>query len=282
MRKFLKVGLTYVAVLLCALILPAKRVQAQDCRLALLLALDVSSSVDETEYALQRDGIAAALLSEDVIAAILGGGGYVALGVYEWSGRRQSHVVLDWVALRAHSDIVAAADRIGRAERSFRRFPTALGYALGFGAIMLKSAPPCARKVMDVSGDGITNDGFGPSLAYKHFPFEGVTVNGLAVLGADPMVEDHFIFELQRGPGSFVETAQGYEGYRRAMERKLYREIESRIVGRAGCEVLLGSCRKPAIYGTRRYCFEGRSGFGLKILYDKDLRDVRTPSRPCA
>ncbi|WP_370244938.1 DUF1194 domain-containing protein, partial [Salipiger sp.] len=72
---------------------------AEGCRLALLLALDVSSSVDEEEYRLQKEGLAAALADPDIARSILEGDGRVALGVYEWSGRRQSTVVLDWTVL---------------------------------------------------------------------------------------------------------------------------------------------------------------------------------------
>lgn len=201
------------------------------CRLALLLALDVSSSVDEAEFALQRDGLAAALADPDITGALLGQGGTVALGIYEWSGRRQSVVVQDWTMIRDRSDIDAVIARLATEPRSYDRFPTALGYALGFGATMMTRAPDCARRVIDVAGDGITNDGFWPRPAYANFPFDGVTVNGLAVLGADPDVVDHYENELRRGPGSFVETAEGYEGFRAAMVRKLFREIENRMVG---------------------------------------------------
>lgn len=220
-----------LSALFLALALAPAALSAQQCRLALALALDVSSSVDDGEYLLQRDGTAAALLSDDVRGAILQGGGAVALAVYEWSGRRQSVVVQDWVVLRAEADISRVAGRLRTVERSFRRYPTALGYALGYGATLMERAPRCDRRVIDVSGDGITNDGFWPKLAYRHFPFEGVTVNGLAVLGADPDVVDHFEFELLHGPGAFLETAQGYDGFERAMTRKLYREIQDRIVG---------------------------------------------------
>ncbi|MGR3370431.1 MAG: DUF1194 domain-containing protein [Sagittula sp.] len=205
--------------------------QAQACRLALALALDVSSSVDAREYALQRDGVAAALMSEDVTAAILSGEPTVWIAVYEWSGRRQSVVVQDWVLLDSPRVIAEVAARISGHRRSYSRFPTAMGYALGFGAGLLERGPACERRVIDVSGDGVTNDGFGPQLAYRHFPFDGVTVNGLAVLGADPGVVEHFEFEVLYGPDAFLETAQGYEGYERAMVRKLYREIENRVVG---------------------------------------------------
>ncbi len=212
-----------------AVVIPAGAQAA--CRLALLLALDVSSSVDDREYLLQRDGLAAALLSEDVQGAILQSGGGVALSVYEWSGRRQSAVIQDWVLLNSRDGIATVVQRLRNSQRSYRRYPTALGYALGYGAGLMAKAPRCERRVIDVSGDGITNDGFWPQLAYRHFPFDGITVNALAVLGADPDVVDHFEFEVLRGPGAFIETTQGYEGYERAMIRKLYREIQDRIVG---------------------------------------------------
>ena len=203
------------------------------CRLALLLALDVSSSVDDAEHALQKNGLAAALSDPDIRSAILvGGPGHVALSVYEWSGRRQSTVVLDWTALHDEAAIDAAVTRLLQAPRSHNRYPTALGYALGYGATLMRRAPACDRRVIDVSGDGITNDGFGPELAYRHFPFEGVTVNGLAVLGADPQVKDYYADFVAHGPGAFVETAEGYAGFRRAMTRKLFREINDMQISR--------------------------------------------------
>ena len=203
------------------------------CRLALVLALDVSSSVDAQEYALQRDGLAAALSDPDVRAAILTGHGYVSLAVYEWSGRRQSALVVDWTPLLDEAAIDRAVTRIASFPRSHSRFPTAMGYALGYGATLLRRGPRCDRQVIDVSGDGITNDGFGPDKAYKHFPFDGVTVNGLAVLGADPEVERYFQSHVAHGPGAFVETSEGYGGFRRAMTRKLFREINDMMVGAA-------------------------------------------------
>ncbi len=204
---------------------------AQDCRLALLLALDVSSSVDASEYQLQKEGLAAALRAPDVRRVILEGDGAVALAVYEWSGRRQSALVLDWTLLLTDAEIDAAADRVLASARSHTRFPTAMGYALGFGATLLARGPACLRRVIDVSGDGVSNDGFGPALAYRHFPFDGVTVNGLAVLGADEEVETYYRERVRFGPGAFVETSTGYLGFREAMERKLFREINDMMVG---------------------------------------------------
>ncbi|SFQ66327.1 Protein of unknown function [Roseivivax halotolerans] len=220
------------AALAGAAVWAAPPVAAQEgCRLALVLALDVSSSVDDREYILQRDGAAAALDDPDIRRAILSGPGHVALSIYEWSGRQQNEIVMDWTVLRQGSDLDAVIERLRGFPRSQSRFPTAMGYALGYGSTLLARGPDCTRRVIDISGDGITNDGFGPQLAYKHFPFSGVTVNGLAVLGADPMVADYYASNVAHGPGAFVELSDGYEGYRRAMTRKLFREINNIVVG---------------------------------------------------
>ncbi|WP_226941636.1 DUF1194 domain-containing protein [Pseudooceanicola spongiae] len=214
---------------------------AAPCRLALVLALDVSASVDEGEYALQRDGLAAALRAPDIQRAILNGQGGVALSVFEWSGRQQQAVILPWVLLRDVATLEAAIAAIAQAQRSYSGFPTASGYALGFGAGMLRAAPTCDRQVMDVSGDGINNEGFAPALAYKHFPFDGVTVNGLAVLGPDEGVLQFYRDQILRGPGAFVITAEGFEDFHRAMTLKLFREINDMQVGeRAKVETCCG------------------------------------------
>ncbi|WP_051492020.1 DUF1194 domain-containing protein [Roseivivax isoporae] len=205
--------------------------QSTECRLALLLALDVSSSVDDREYTLQKDGLAAALADPDVRRAILDGAGTVALSIYEWSGRRQSEVIQDWVILADDAAIDAVVARLLATPRTQTRFPTAMGYALGYGAALLDRAPDCLRQVIDVSGDGVTNDGFGPDLAYRHFPFEDITVNGLAVLGADPEVDTYYRDIVRHGPGAFVEFADGYAGFRNAMTRKLFRETNDLVIG---------------------------------------------------
>ena len=205
---------------------------AAACRLALVLALDVSSSVDAREYDLQRIGLASALDAPEIREAILrGGAGDVALAVYEWSGRFQEKLHLDWVLLRSEADITRAVAVLAGMERSTSDYPTALGSALGYGAQLMTRAPDCARRVIDVSGDGVNNQGFGPALAYKHFPFAGITVNGLVILGHDAAVQEHYRAEVLRGPGAFLEVAQGFEDFERAMARKLYREISDLMLG---------------------------------------------------
>lgn len=199
---------------------------AAPCRLALALALDVSSSVDAREYGLQSRGLAAALDRPATRRAILSGGaGVVKLAVYEWSGQRQHALLLDWTVLDSEGAIDRAVAALGRANRSHDDFPTALGYALGYGASLLGRGGPCARRVLDVSGDGENNAGFAPFLAYKHFPFSGVTVNGLAIAVDGDSPAEYYWRNVTRGPGAFVELADGFEDFERAMARKLLREL---------------------------------------------------------
>jgi len=214
---------------------------AEGCRLALVLALDVSSSVDEVEYDLQRVGLAAALDAPEVRHAILSGGaGAVALSAYEWSGRYKQKVLMDWRLLRSEADIDKAVQALTGSVRSENAFPTAMGYGIGYAARMLARAPLCNRRVIDVSGDGVNNDGFGPRLAYRHFPLGDVTVNGLVILGHDAEVLGFYRSEVIRGRNAFVETADGFEDFQSAMTRKLYREIN---------DIMLGGTMPPAPRG---------------------------------
>lgn len=210
---------------------PAASVGAE-CRLALVLALDVSSSVDPGEYDLQKLGLATALGSVPVREALLNTtGGYVAMSVFEWSGRYQQQIVLDWTRMDTPGAVDSAVATVAGAERSYSRFPTAIGYALGYAAGVLDRGPRCKRMVIDVSGDGINNEGFEPDLAYANFPLQGVTVNGLVILGQDAKVLPYYRREVRRGAGAFVEHATGFEDFADAMTRKLYREINDMMVG---------------------------------------------------
>lgn len=198
---------------------------AEDCPLALVLALDASSSVDAREYRLQAEGVASALMAPDVAAAIIDGGGALVM-VFEWSGREQQVIHAEWAWLGDAAAIANFAERVRGAVRRFDEFPTSLGHALGFAGIQLSRAPrTCRRQVVDMSGDGVNNDGFGPASAYKAQNFDGVTVNGLVIKGADPDPEDYYRHRVIRGAAAFVEIAEDYQDYARAMRRKLLREI---------------------------------------------------------
>ena len=190
-----------------------------------MLALDVSSSVDTEEFALQTGGLAAALRDPQVRQAIRETGGIQATAL-EWSGRYQQATIAPWALLSTDAEILAFARSIEAHQRVFEKFPTALGYALGHAATRLREAPlQCARAVIDVSGDGVNNEGFGPDLAYRNFDFANVTVNGLVIRGADPDPVSYYQSEVAYGPGAFVIVAANFKDYETAMKQKLLREI---------------------------------------------------------
>lgn len=222
-----------LAFAICLLILPAPLAA---CRLALVLALDVSSSVDRTEDRLQRQGLAAALRDPEVQAAFLASPDPVALHVFEWSGRaHQTLLTPDWTLIRDAGDLEAAARQIEGSRRARADQPTALGHALGFAAGLFDRGPACESATLDVSGDGINNEGFGPARAHSLFPLDGVTVNGLAILTDEGGIDlvPHYREELIRGPGAFVEIAVGFEDFQRAMTRKLLAELRVTVIGAA-------------------------------------------------
>jgi len=199
--------------------------QVPDCRLALAFALDVSASVDPGEYRQQLDGLAEALDDPAVRAAILGPGGGIAMAAYEWSGRNQQVMIAGWTLVDTEPELDEFVRAVVTHKRQYGEFPTAIGYALGYGAVLLRDAPACQRKVLDVSGDGPTNDGFGPEEAYRHFDFDRVTVNGLVVGGGDLELIAYYQRVLIHGKGAFTEVAVDYADYANAMRRKLLREI---------------------------------------------------------
>ncbi|MEP4766416.1 MAG: DUF1194 domain-containing protein [Roseibium sp.] len=198
---------------------------AAACSLALVLAMDSSASVDQREHELQLNGLADALRDPEVVQAIEAVGG-IYVTSFEWSGRYEQLQQLGWRHLTDQASAQAAAEKLRNATRGYTEFPTALGYALGHAAVLMKKAPEnCRRKVIDVAGDGSNNDGFGPSSAYKAFDFEGVTVNALVIAGVDKLLVDYYRSKVIKGPGAFVEVAGTYNDYADAMKRKLVREI---------------------------------------------------------
>lgn len=205
------------------------------CRLALILGLDISSSVNAAEDNLQRQGLARALLAPEVAAAALSGPSErIALAVFEWSGRDQQNLLLDWTDLRSRADLEAAAQTIAASRRSYAEFPTAIGHALGFAADKLRQRDDCPFRTVDLSGDGINNDGIGPQVIYKRDPlFDGVTVNGLIIAGDHRELLPHYLTTVLHGAGAFLEIADGFSDFERAMTRKLLREMGTRIVGAA-------------------------------------------------
>lgn len=226
-----------VALIAALTAVPGAAVAAQ-CRLALLLAMDVSSSVDAREDRLQRGGLAAALASPSVEAAVFASPLPVAIAVYEWSGRTNQTLLVDWTVIDNRAALLGVANAIAQADRSHDEFPTAIGAALRFAADMFQRGPACFARVLDVAGDGENNEGISPRKAYAQYSFGGVTVNGLVVEADDYEAQitlrEYYQKNVLHGPGAFLEVAKGFDDYERAIRRKLERELRPRAIGGLG------------------------------------------------
>ena len=219
---------------------------AQDCRLALVLALDVSASMDSADDRLQREGLAQALMAPEVVRAFLAGDP-VALYVFQWSGTgSQVPILPGWEMVRGPEDLGRIAVAVAESPRINGQQPTALGSALIHAADALAQAPHCRAQTVDVSGDGESNEGIEPGAVYEAYPFEGVTVNALIVgrRGGDDgspaerlqyrrssSLISWFEREVLHGECAFWIFADGFESYERAMTTKLLRELELPLVG---------------------------------------------------
>ncbi|MGR3435880.1 MAG: DUF1194 domain-containing protein [Shimia sp.] len=208
--------------LILLLMLLARPVAA--CEVALLFAVDVSGSVDGREWRTQMGGLAEALRDPAIADALIREG--AALSVLQWTGSRRQRVTLDWTRVADAAALEAVAARIADQPRVWRNFSTAIGEALDASADVMARAPECRRRVIDLSGDGASNEGAGPRKAHPRLRDLGVTVNALAIEGATAGDLTGYFFEhVITGPGAFVETADGYAAYPAAIRRKLLREV---------------------------------------------------------
>ena len=215
------------------------------CRLALVLALDVSGSVDEREYGLQMQGIAAALEDRAVRDAILAlPDAHVSLAVFEWSAARYRRDVLGWTALTSEAAIDGVVAQLQGWRRAVAPEATGLGAAMEAAAEMLAARDDCWRKVADISGDGKNNDWPLPSEVRRAGRLDGITANALVVGVGGARIGDvrqaeiaelsaYFRAEVLHGPEAFLEVALGYGDYARAMKRKLLREVSAPRLGQA-------------------------------------------------
>lgn len=225
--------------------LGAGAVSAQEvCRQALALGLDVSGSVDAREYRLQLDGVAAALGSGPVRAALLEQPeAPVEILVYEWSGPADQVTLLPWTRITDGAALDNAIAVLRGLERRDEATPgTALGVAMLHGARMLMERS-CWRKTLDISGDGKSNLGPRPRSVKPQLEGTGITINAL-VIGADDLaigdrrqgeiaeLSAYFNAEVILGADAFVEVALGFESYAAAMEIKLLRELDGLVLAR--------------------------------------------------
>ena len=224
-------------------LLAAPRARAEtSVDVALVLAVDVSRSIDEVEAELQRRGYIEALTNERVIDAILSGEHKrIALCYTEWAGTHYQVVVIDWSVIDSAGAARRFADKLAEAPRASQSW-TAVGAALAHaGQRFDNSGFVSKRRVIDISGDGRTNDGPPAELVRDRLVELGVVINGLPVMmnrtnfgrppdtGLDKYYEENVI----GGPGSFMISAESFDDFGRAVRSKLIREISSVPTSRA-------------------------------------------------
>lgn len=215
--------------LTCMAALMVMPVQAPACDLALVLAVDVSGSVDRGEYHTQMKGLADGLRDGIVSEALVAG--EAAVTVLHWTGSTRQAVVVPWTRIESFEALEAFAGQVETAPRAWRNFSTAIGEAMLFAHDQFAAAPQCKRRVIDISGDGTSNEGLAPRLAQAALAGSGVTVNALVIEGAEPDLTEYFWENVIMGPGAFVITANNYAEYPARMRRKLLREVAKQISG---------------------------------------------------
>ncbi|MGD9922896.1 MAG: DUF1194 domain-containing protein [Pseudorhodoplanes sp.] len=232
----LRVFLTVLTLISSAL--PARAAEMVD--LLLVLAADVSRSVDHPKFQLQRDGYAAAITDPRVINAIMSGANRkIAVCFVEWSGAGAQKIVIDWTLIDGLEAARKFSDSLVEAPRSFAD-RTSISGAIDFSMQMLARAPfEAPRRTIDVSGDGTHNSGRGLLAAREDALAQGVTINGLVILSDKPLpwnpehtnppggLARYFQDNVIGGPGAFVTVAEGFKSFGQALISKLIAEIAS-------------------------------------------------------
>jgi hypothetical protein len=219
--------LAAIIVILCAV--GTVKAESPPVGTALVLLIDVSGSIDNTEYDLQKNGIAGAFRDPAVVKAIWNQPyGRMMVAVVEWSDT--ASVVLPWTVVENEDTSRRLASQIDRIERTSRG-STALGTAIAFAVDLFETCGcEAARRVIDVSGDGVNNSGAITSSAGRDLALQrGIVVNGLPITGdgSDVGLYQHYDSEVKGGQGAFIIEANGFEDFARALRQKLVLEIAS-------------------------------------------------------
>jgi hypothetical protein len=227
-----------VLILAGAAALPAIARAAEQVDLLLVLAADVSRSVDSGKFQLQREGYAAAVSDPHVLDAIRSGRtGRIGTTYIEWSGLGSQRVVIDWTTISDAETAKGFGDRLLEAPRSFAD-RTSISGAIEFAMSHLARAPfESQRRTIDVSGDGTNNSGRDVSLARDEALAQGITINGLVILSETPLawnpdhtnppggLDNYYRNNVIGGPGAFVLAAQNFNSFGEAIIKKMIAEV---------------------------------------------------------
>ena len=198
---------------------------AKGAALALVLAIDVSASVNADSYLLQHDGIARAFASPRLAEAISASPGGIEVLVLEWSDPDKIAVTVDWTRVADTGSADAFAAAVHATRRSSAGI-TAIGPALLAAAATFDRLPePAGHRMIDISGDGMANFGLPPAAARDRIVAGGIAINGLAILTEEPWLADYYRNNVIGGPLAFVVIARTFDDFADAMLRKLVQEV---------------------------------------------------------
>src|SRR5437588_3748777 len=165
---------------------------AQAAAVALVLAIDVSESVSSERYILQHDGIARAFETPQLIDAIAAVPGGIEALVLEWSDPDKIAITVGWTRIANRTGAAGFAASVRATQRSSNGL-TAIGSALLAAAAAFNHMPePAGHKIVDISRDGMANFGVAPVTARDALVNQGITINGLAILGEEPWPDDYY------------------------------------------------------------------------------------------
>ncbi|MEM7429176.1 MAG: DUF1194 domain-containing protein [Pseudomonadota bacterium] len=195
--------------------------------LALLLSIDCSYSVDTREFRLQTDGTAYALRRPEIFQAIKAGPlKRIAIAVVQWSDDKNQRVTVPWTVIETEADLEKFARLVENQPRYLADGGTSITGLMRYAAGVLATAPVVAeRLVLDISSDGRNNKGGRPHVVRDQLVHFGITINGLTILNEFPTLNRYFERYIIGGFGSFVMVANDYDDFRRAIYRKLLKEI---------------------------------------------------------
>ncbi len=193
----------------------------------LVLAVDVSGSVSQDRFELQREGYASAFRSDPVLQAILSTStGSIAVAMLQWTGPELHVVAVDWTLIDGAASAEHFAAAIEHAPRALFGGGTSISGAIDYARMMLARAPyQGQRLVIDVSGDGANNRGRPAEDARDEAVQAGVVINGLPILTLEPDLDIYYQQNVIGGPGAFMIAVQNYEAFAAALRNKLITEI---------------------------------------------------------
>ena len=228
-------ALTFFIALIVAVGLYARPIAAEAVDLELVLAVDVSGSIDEVEADLQRTGYEKALIDPAVIRAITSGKRRrIAVTYVEWAGAYYQRVVVDWTVIHDKPSALGFVAKL-KGEPVITAAWTSISGAIAYALKRFAKNPhKGARRVIDISGDGRNNSGSALQPVRLQAIKTGITINGLPIINdrpnpygrpPDKELDRYYKSRVIGGPGAFIVVAEGFDAFAEAIRAKLIREI---------------------------------------------------------